>query len=163
MVPSRPGTVPSGARPGSWSFPVGATEDRVLGSIQLERALSHGKVEYEPGLLAAAHRGLLYVDEVNLLHDHLVDVLLDSAAMGRVTVERDGVSLEYASRFVLVGTMNPEEGRLAAPAPRPVRADRRGRRRARARAAGRGRPPADELRRRPRRGSPLPTPPPTRR
>lgn len=93
-------------------LPVGATEDRVLGSIQLERALSHGKVEYEPGLLAAAHRGLLYVDEVNLLHDHLVDVLLDSAAMGRVTVERDGVSLEYASRFVLIGTMNPEEGEL---------------------------------------------------
>lgn len=93
-------------------LPVGATEDRVLGSLHLERALSHGKVEYEPGLLARAHRGLLYVDEVNLLHDHLVDLLLDAAAMGRVSVERDGVSVEYAARFVLIGTMNPEEGEL---------------------------------------------------
>jgi len=93
-------------------LPVGATEDRVLGSLHLERALSHGKVEYEPGLLARAHRGILYVDEVNLLHDHLVDLLLDAAAMGRVTVERDGVSVEHASRFVLTGTMNPEEGEL---------------------------------------------------
>ncbi|HEX8005658.1 MAG TPA: AAA family ATPase, partial [Trebonia sp.] len=93
-------------------LPVGATEDRVLGSIHLERALSHGKVEFEPGLLARAHRGILYVDEVNLLHDHLVDVLLDAAAMGRVTVERDGVSVEHAARFVLIGTMNPEEGEL---------------------------------------------------
>jgi magnesium chelatase subunit D len=93
-------------------LPVGATEDRVLGSLHLERALSHGAVEYEPGLLARAHRGLLYVDEVNLLHDHLVDLLLDAAAMGRVSVERDGVSVEYAARFVLIGTMNPEEGEL---------------------------------------------------
>jgi magnesium chelatase subunit D len=93
-------------------LPVGATEDRVLGSLHLERALTHGKVEYEPGLLARAHRGILYVDEVNLLHDHLVDLLLDAAAMGRVTVERDGVSVEHASRFVLIGTMNPEEGEL---------------------------------------------------
>jgi magnesium chelatase subunit D len=93
-------------------LPVGATEDRVLGSIHLERALSQGKVEFEPGLLARAHRGILYVDEVNLLHDHLVDVLLDAAAMGRVTVERDGVSLGHAARFVLIGTMNPEEGEL---------------------------------------------------
>ena len=93
-------------------LPVGATEDRVLGSLHLERALSHGAVEYEPGLLARAHRGLLYVDEVNLLHDHLVDLLLDAAAMGRVTVERDGVSVEHAARFVLIGTMNPEEGEL---------------------------------------------------
>jgi len=93
-------------------LPVGATEDRVLGSLHLERALSHGKVEYEPGLLARAHRGILYVDEVNLLHDHLVDLLLDAAAMGQVTVERDGVSVEHASRFVLIGTMNPEEGEL---------------------------------------------------
>ena len=93
-------------------LPVGATEDRVLGSLHLERALSHGKVEYEPGLLARAHRGILYVDEVNLLHDHLVDLLLDAAAMGRVTVERDGVSVEHAARFVLIGTMNPEEGEL---------------------------------------------------
>ena len=93
-------------------LPVGATEDRVLGSLHLERALSEGKAEYEPGLLARAHRGLLYVDEVNLLHDHLVDLLLDAAAMGRSTVERDGVSVEHAARFVLVGTMNPEEGEL---------------------------------------------------
>jgi len=93
-------------------LPVGATEDRVLGSLHLERALSHGKAEYEPGLLARAHRGILYVDEVNLLHDHLVDLLLDAAAMGRSTVERDGVSVEHAARFVLVGTMNPEEGEL---------------------------------------------------
>jgi magnesium chelatase subunit D len=93
-------------------LPVGATEDRVLGSLHLERALSQGAVEYEPGLLARAHRGLLYVDEVNLLHDHLVDLLLDAAAMGRVSVERDGVSVEYAARFVLIGTMNPEEGEL---------------------------------------------------
>ena len=93
-------------------LPVGATEDRVLGSLHLERALSDGKVEYEPGLLARAHRGVLYVDEVNLLHDHLVDLLLDAAAMGRATVERDGVSIEHAARFVLIGTMNPEEGEL---------------------------------------------------
>ncbi|HEY3561381.1 MAG TPA: putative cobaltochelatase [Kribbella sp.] len=93
-------------------LPVGATEDRVLGSLHLEKALSEGVTAYEPGLLAAAHRGLLYVDEVNLLHDHLVDVLLDAAAMGRATVERDGVSVTHPARFVLVGTMNPEEGEL---------------------------------------------------
>jgi len=93
-------------------LPVGATEDRVLGSLDLERALAEGRTEYEPGLLARAHRGILYVDEVNLLHDHLVDLLLDAAAMGRCTVERDGVSVEHAARFVLVGTMNPEEGEL---------------------------------------------------
>jgi magnesium chelatase subunit D len=93
-------------------LPVGATEDRVLGSLHLERALTEGRAEYEPGLLARAHRGILYVDEVNLLHDHLVDLLLDAAAMGRSTVERDGVSVEHAARFVLVGTMNPEEGEL---------------------------------------------------
>src|SRR5918995_1450310 len=94
------------------ALPVGATEDRVLGSLHLERALSEGRTEYEPGLLARAHRGILYVDEVNLLHDHLVDLLLDAAAMGQVTVERDGVSVEHAARFVLIGTMNPEEGEL---------------------------------------------------
>jgi len=93
-------------------LPVGATEDRVLGSLHLEKALTEGITAYEPGLLAAAHRGLLYVDEVNLLHDHLVDVLLDAAAMGRATVERDGVSVTHPARFVLVGTMNPEEGEL---------------------------------------------------
>ncbi|MEV5964355.1 putative cobaltochelatase [Kribbella sp. NPDC051952] len=93
-------------------LPVGATEDRVLGSLHLEKALAEGITAYEPGLLAAAHRGILYVDEVNLLHDHLVDVLLDAAAMGRATVERDGVSVTHPARFVLVGTMNPEEGEL---------------------------------------------------
>ncbi len=93
-------------------LPVGATEDRVLGSLHLQRALAEGVAEYEPGLLARAHRGILYVDEVNLLHDHLVDVLLDAAATGRVSIERDGVSVEHAARFVLIGTMNPEEGEL---------------------------------------------------
>lgn len=93
-------------------LPVGATEDRLLGSLHLEKALASGVTEYEPGLLARAHRGILYVDEVNLLHDHLVDLLLDAAAMGRATVERDSVSVVHAARFVLVGTMNPEEGEL---------------------------------------------------
>lgn len=93
-------------------LPVGATEDRVAGSLHLERALRDGAVDFEPGLLAKAHRGILYVDEVNLLHDHLVDLLLDAAAMGRLTVERDNVSVTHDARFVLVGTMNPEEGEL---------------------------------------------------
>ncbi|MGB3473776.1 MAG: magnesium chelatase subunit D family protein [Mycobacterium sp.] len=93
-------------------LPVGATEDRVVGSIHLERALSSGTVDFEPGLLARANRGILYVDEVNLLADHLVDLLLDAAAMGRLTVERDSVSVTHAARFVIVGTMNPEEGEL---------------------------------------------------
>lgn len=93
-------------------LPVGATENRVVGSLQLEGALSEGKIDFEPGLLASAHRGLLYVDEINLLHDHLVDLLLDAAAMGRNSVERDGFSVEHAARFALVGTMNPEEGEL---------------------------------------------------
>ena len=93
-------------------LPVGATEDRVIGSLDLRQALGAGDVVYSPGLLAAAHRGLLYVDEVNLLHDHLVDLLLDAAATGRSTVEREGVSIAHASRLVLVGTMNPEEGEL---------------------------------------------------
>jgi len=93
-------------------LPVGATEDRVIGSLDLQQALGAGRVSYEPGLLAAAHRGLLYVDEVNLLHDHLVDLLLDAAATGRSTVEREGVSVAHASRMVLIGTMNPEEGEL---------------------------------------------------
>ncbi|BBG03165.1 MULTISPECIES: putative cobaltochelatase [Pseudonocardia] len=93
-------------------LPVGATEDRLVGSLDLERALSEGKRAYQPGLLADAHRGVLYVDEVNLLHDHLVDLLLDAAAMGRAHVERDGVSVSHAARFLLVGTMNPEEGEL---------------------------------------------------
>ncbi len=93
-------------------LPVGATEDRVAGSIDLQQALSEGAVHFEPGLLARAHRGILYVDEVNLLHDHLVDLLLDAAAMGTVTVERDGISVTHSAKFVLVGTMNPEEGEL---------------------------------------------------
>ncbi len=108
-----PGTEPAVRRPARLvELPVGATEDRVIGSLHLEKALTAGVTEYEPGLLAAAHRGLLYVDEVNLLHDHLVDLLLDAAAMGRSTVEREGVSVAHAARFVLVGTMNPEEGEL---------------------------------------------------
>ena len=93
-------------------LPVGASEDRVIGSLDLQQALGAGHVTYQPGLLAAAHRGILYVDEVNLLHDHLVDLLLDAAAMGRSTVEREGVSVAHASRIVLIGTMNPEEGEL---------------------------------------------------
>ncbi|OLZ44243.1 putative cobaltochelatase [Amycolatopsis keratiniphila] len=93
-------------------LPVGAAEDRVIGSLNLERALADGVTDFQPGLLTAAHRGLLYVDEVNLLHDHLVDTLLDAAAMGRATVEREGVSVSHAARFVLIGTMNPEEGEL---------------------------------------------------
>jgi len=101
-----------GSTPRLVELPLGATEDRVLGSLDLERVLSEGEAAFAPGLLAAAHRGVLYVDEVNLLHDHLVDVLLDVAAMGRVHVERDGVSHSHEARFVLVGTMNPEEGEL---------------------------------------------------
>jgi magnesium chelatase subunit D len=93
-------------------LPVGASEDRLVGALDIERALSEGKKAFEPGLLAAAHRGLLYVDEVNLLHDHLVDLLLDAAAMGASYVEREGISVRHAARFLLVGTMNPEEGEL---------------------------------------------------
>ena len=93
-------------------LPIGATEDRVVGSLDLQKVLRDGEHAFSPGLLARAHGGVLYVDEVNLLHDHLVDVLLDAAAMGRVHVERDGVSHSHDARFVLVGTMNPEEGEL---------------------------------------------------
>jgi len=93
-------------------LPVGASEDRLVGSLDLEKALTSGVSAYEPGLLAAAHRGVLYVDEVNLLHDHLVDLLLDAAALGTSYVEREGVSVRHAARFLLVGTMNPEEGEL---------------------------------------------------
>ena len=93
-------------------LPVGVSEDRIVGSLDLERALAEGVKAYEPGLLAAAHRGVLYIDEVNLLGDHLVDLLLDAAAMGRSYVEREGVSVRHAARFLLVGTMNPEEGEL---------------------------------------------------
>ncbi|OBJ37218.1 hypothetical protein A5630_05095 [Mycolicibacterium mucogenicum] len=93
-------------------LPIGATEDRVVGSIDLQKVLRDGEHAFSPGLLARAHGGVLYVDEVNLLHDHLVDVLLDAAAMGRVHIERDGVSHSHEARFMLVGTMNPEEGEL---------------------------------------------------
>jgi magnesium chelatase subunit D len=93
-------------------LPVGASTDRVAGALDLERALVEGKRAFEPGLLADAHRGILYVDEVNLLGDHLVDLLLDAAALGVNYVEREGVSVRHPSRFLLVGTMNPEEGEL---------------------------------------------------
>ncbi|MEU1282081.1 putative cobaltochelatase [Streptomyces sp. NPDC005805] len=93
-------------------LPVGASEDRLVGALDIERALAEGVKAFEPGLLADAHRGILYVDEVNLLHDHLVDLMLDAAAMGASYVEREGVSVRHASRFLLVGTMNPEEGEL---------------------------------------------------
>ena len=93
-------------------LPLGATEDRLCGTIDIEKALSEGVKAFEPGLLAKANRGLLYVDEVNLLDDHLVDVLLDSAASGWNTVEREGVSVRHPARFVLIGSGNPEEGEL---------------------------------------------------
>jgi len=89
-----------------------ATEDRVIGGINFEEAVRSGKRVFLPGLLAAAHRGILYVDEVNLLDDHIVDILLDSAAMEKNTVKREGVSFIHPARFMLVGTMNPEEGEL---------------------------------------------------
>ena len=93
-------------------FPLGATEDRVCGTIDIEKALTEGVKAFEPGLLAKANRGILYVDEVNLLDDHLVDVLLDSAASGWNTVEREGISISHPARFILVGSGNPEEGEL---------------------------------------------------
>jgi magnesium chelatase subunit D len=110
--PHQPGG-PAYSRPARLvELPVGASEDRVVGSLDLERALTEGVRAYQPGLLAAAHRGVLYVDEVNLLPDHLVDLLLDAAALGTSYVEREGVSIRHAARFLLVGTMNPEEGEL---------------------------------------------------
>ncbi|MEM3594821.1 MAG: ATP-binding protein, partial [Candidatus Jordarchaeaceae archaeon] len=93
-------------------LPLSATEDRVVGSLNVEKALREGKPCLEPGLLAEANRGILYVDEVNLLDDHLVDILLDSAAMGVNVVEREGISVSHPARFILIGTMNPEEGEL---------------------------------------------------
>ncbi len=102
-------------------LPVGATEDRLLGTLDLEAALASGEARFSPGILAAANRQILYVDEVNLLDDHLVDVLLDAAAMGVNTVERESVSLSHPAAFTLVGTMNPEEGEL-----RPQLTDRFG-------------------------------------
>ena len=93
-------------------LPLGATEDRVAGALDLERALTKGERAFEPGLLARAHRGFLYIDEVNLLEDHLVDLLLDVAASGENVVEREGLSVRHPARFVLVGSGNPEEGEL---------------------------------------------------
>ena len=93
-------------------LPVGASEDRLVGSLDIEQAIKSGNKSFEPGLIAAAHRGILYIDEVNLLNDHLVDVLLDASAMGRNYVEREGISVSHAAEFILVGTMNPEEGDL---------------------------------------------------
>ena len=93
-------------------LPVGATEDRLVGSLDIEEAIKTGNRVFEPGLIAATHRGILYIDEVNLLNDHLVDILLDAAAMGRNYVEREGISITHRSDFILVGTMNPEEGDL---------------------------------------------------
>ena len=93
-------------------LPLGATEDRVCGTINLKEILSGGSSTFEPGLLARANRGLLYVDEINLLDDHLVDVLLDSAASGWNTVEREGISIKHPAKFILIGSGNPEEGEL---------------------------------------------------
>ncbi|MFA8433374.1 MAG: ATP-binding protein [Marinifilaceae bacterium] len=93
-------------------LPVGATEDRVVGTLDIEHALKNGEKKFEPGILSRAHNNLLYVDEVNLLDDHIVDILLDAAAMGVNVVEREGVSYSHPSQFILVGTMNPEEGDL---------------------------------------------------
>ncbi len=93
-------------------LPVSATEDRVVGTLDIEKAIQQGERHFEPGVLAAANRGLLYIDEVNLLDDHVVDLLLDSAAMGVNIVEREGISFAHPARFILVGTMNPEEGDL---------------------------------------------------
>ena len=108
----------NGSLPGEYratpfiNLPVSATEDRVVGTLDIEKAIQQGIRHFEPGVLAAANRGLLYIDEVNLLDDHVVDVLLDSAAMGMNIVEREGISFSHPARFILVGTMNPEEGDL---------------------------------------------------
>jgi Mg-chelatase subunit ChlI len=94
------------------NLPISATEDRVVGTLDIEKAIQKGIRSFEPGVLAAANRGMLYIDEVNLLDDHVVDVLLDAAAMGVNIVEREGISFSHPARFILVGTMNPEEGDL---------------------------------------------------
>ena len=105
--------IPAHARTTSFvNLPVSATEDRVVGTLDIEQAIQKGERHFEPGVLASANRGLLYIDEVNLLDDHVVDVLLDSAAMGVNMVEREGISFSHPARFILVGTMNPEEGEL---------------------------------------------------
>ena len=93
-------------------LPISATEDKVVGSLDIEHALKKGEKKFEPGILAQANRNILYVDEVNLLNDHIVDVLLDAAAMGMNFIEREGVSYVHPSSFILIGTMNPEEGEL---------------------------------------------------
>ncbi len=104
---------PIGKRRGAFvDLPVSATEDRVVGTLDIEKAIQEGKKHFEPGVLAAANRGILYIDEVNLLDDHIVDLLLDSAAMGVNIVEREGISFTHPARFILIGTMNPEEGDL---------------------------------------------------
>ncbi|NOZ70619.1 MAG: AAA domain-containing protein, partial [Chloroflexi bacterium] len=109
----REGVLPSATRRIRFvDLPVSATEDRVVGTLDIEKAIKKGERHFEPGVLAAANRGLLYVDEVNLLDDHVVDLLLDSAAMGVNVVEREGISFQHPARFILVGTMNPEEGDL---------------------------------------------------
>jgi Mg-chelatase subunit ChlI len=110
---AREGRLPSTTRPTSFvNLPVSATEDRVVGTLDIEKAIQRGERHFEAGVLAAANRGLLYIDEVNLLDDHVVDLLLDSAAMGVNVVEREGISFAHPARFILVGTMNPEEGDL---------------------------------------------------
>ncbi len=110
---SRGEELPITTRPTAFvNLPVSATEDRVVGTLDIEKAIQKGERAFEPGVLAAANRGLLYIDEVNLLDDHVVDVLLDSAAMGMNIVEREGISFTHPARFILVGTMNPEEGDL---------------------------------------------------
>jgi magnesium chelatase subunit I len=113
-----PGAMARGRRRTEWiatpvvDLPLGATEDRVVGALDLEHALTRGEKRFEPGLLARAHRGFLYIDEVNLLEDHLVDLLLDVAASGENVVEREGLSVRHPARFVLIGSGNPEEGEL---------------------------------------------------
>jgi Mg-chelatase subunit ChlI len=107
------GNIPSSTRLTPFiDLPVSATEDRVVGTLDIEKAIQLGERHFEPGILAAANRGLLYIDEVNLLDDHVVDILLDSAAMGMNIIEREGISFAHPARFILVGTMNPEEGDL---------------------------------------------------
>lgn len=108
-----PATIPTEKRRIRFiDLPVSATEDRVVGTLDIEKAIQKGERHFEPGILASANRGILYVDEVNLLDDHIVDLLLDSAAMGVNVVEREGISFSHPARFILVGTMNPEEGDL---------------------------------------------------
>ena len=94
------------------NLPIGATEDRVIGTVDIEKILKEGIKSFEPGILAEANRGILYIDEVNLLSDHIIDTILDAAAMGKNYIEREGISISHPSKFILIGTMNPEEGDL---------------------------------------------------